>query len=368
MAGRLTALAPELPAFGLRRTTRAGRPRAFESGVDNALSNPFGINTIGHGFQLRDPVVQFDTIAGRGPAIISHAHSDHTAEDKRMPVFATPATADLLRARGHVGEIVRMPYDEWREFPGWRVKLLPAGHILGSAQILVERADGLRLLYTGDIKTRRGRTAEPARFDVADDLIMECTFGLPMFRFPDEEEVAARMVAFARECLERDEIPVFLGYSLGKGQEIMSILAEAGIPMLIHQSMLQITDVYRRHGYDFGDVERLSAIRYRQKRAWVIPPHMRPHVADPLPNARICYVSGWALIESRRESIGATLMAPLSDHADYYDLFDIVSAVTPRRVWTIHGPNTDLFALDVARRFDVQAHALANYLLDEDEA
>jgi hypothetical protein len=132
--------------------------------------------------------------------------------------------------------------------------------------------------------------------------------------------------------------------------------------------MQQITDVYRRHGYDFGDVERLTPSRERQKRAWVIPPHLRTQVADPVPNARVCYVSGWALIESRRESVRASLMAPLSDHADYYDLFDIVEAVRPKRVWTIHGSHADLFAQELTRRYDLQAHALDNYLLDEDES
>lgn len=332
------------------------------------MSNPFGIQTPGNGFQLLDPLVQFDTSSGSGPALISHAHSDHAPQNRRMQIFTTPATGDLLRVRGHIGEIVKIEFDQWKHWGGWRFKFLPAGHILGSAQILIERQDGLRLIYTGDIKTRTGRTAEPARFEQADDLIMECTFGLPIFRFPPEEEVAARMVAFARACFERDEIPVFLGYSLGKGQEIMSILAEAGIPMLLHESMLQITNIYRRYGYEFGDAERLSPSRWREKRAWVIPPHLRTQVADPLPNTRICYVSGWALIESRRESMRAALMAPLSDHADYYDLFDIVEAVDPERVWTIHGPHTDLFAQELARRYDLQAYALQDYLLNEVKA
>lgn len=272
-----------------------------------------------------------------------------------MPVFATPATADLLRVRGHVGEIVQVPYDSWHNFGDWRMKLLPAGHILGSSQTLIERADGLRLLYTGDMKTRPGRTCEPARFEPADDLLIECTFGLPHFRFPPEQETAAQMVAFARQCLADGLTPIFLGYALGKGQEIMSILAEGEIPMLIHGSMWHITEIYRRHGYSFGNIERYQSDRRRERRAWVIPPYVRSQITGRMPTARICYVSGWALLESRRASQQATLMSPLSDHADYYDLLDVIRTVVPKRVWPVHGPAPLVFARDVAEQFGVQA-------------
>ncbi len=330
------------------------------------MENPFGIRSLVRGFQIENPVVQFDTISGRGPSIISHAHADHVAEDRLMPVFATPQTADLLRARGHIGEIVKLEYDQWQPFRDWRLKLLPAGHVLGSAQVLVERADGLRLLYTGDVKTRPGRTSGIARFEHADDLLMECTFGLPMFRFPPEEEVARQMVEFARTCLAEKLTPVFLAYSLGKGQEIMSILAEAGIPMLLHGSTWHITEVYKRWGFDFGDISRYNLERRAEPRAWVIPPYARAQMTDKLKTARICYVSGWALVEARRESQRATLMAPLSDHADYDDLLEIIGNVAPKRVWAVHGPYTDLFSLDVARQFGIQAVALDNYMMDEE--
>lgn len=283
-----------------------------------------------------------------------------------MQIHATPATADLLRVRGHIGEIVTMELDVWREFEGWRMKLLPAGHILGSAQVLVEREDGLRLLYTGDMKRRAGRTTEQARFEPADDLIIESTFGLPMFRFPPEPEVAASMVAFARDCFSQGLIPVFTGYSLGKGQEIMKILADAGIPMLIHGAMWKITKVYEKHGISFGDYDGFNAARRTEQRAWVIPPHARPQMTARVPKARVCYVSGWALIESRRDMNRASLLAPLSDHADYYDLLEVIRDVAPRRVWTVHGPYADLFASDAARTFGIDACALDTYVIDEE--
>ncbi|MEO5930006.1 MAG: MBL fold metallo-hydrolase [Candidatus Kapaibacterium sp.] len=328
------------------------------------MENPFGIRSLARGFQVTTPEVQFDTVNGRGPAIISHAHADHVAENPKKPVFASPPTADLLRARGHVGDIEKLEFGQWRDFDGWRLKLLPAGHILGSAQVLVERGDGLRLLYTGDMKTRRGRTCEMAEFEPADDLLTECTFGMPIFRFPPEEEVAAKMVEWARTCIADGLIPVFLGYSLGKGQEIMSILAEAGIPMLVHSSMWHVTEVYKRWGYSFGQAVRYSIVSRGEKRAWVIPPHVRANMTDRVTRARICYVSGWALMESRRESYRASLMAPISDHADYYELIDVIERVAPKRLWPVHGPRADLFAAEMGERFNIQSIAL-DMLVDD---
>jgi Cft2 family RNA processing exonuclease len=322
------------------------------------MDNPFEILSLARGYQIGNPRVQFDTVRGEGPAVISHAHADHAAEDRRMPLFATPETAELLRLRGHLGEIVKLPYDRWQTFRGWRMKLLPAGHILGSAQVLIEREDGARLLYTGDMKTRPGRTAEPARFEHADDLIIETTFGLPIFRFPSDEEIGDAMIGFALRCFENDEIPVFTGYSLGKSQEIMSILASAGIPLLVHPSTWQVSKVYARFGYDFGDVARFSGRGRRERRAWVMPPSSGAEMLRTYGNARLCYVSGWAMLESRRRWIAASLLAPLSDHADYYELFDAIRAVEPARVWTVHGPYAELFARDVTRTLGIPASSL----------
>jgi mRNA degradation ribonuclease J1/J2 len=88
-------------------------------------------------------------------------------------------------------------------------------------------------------------------------------------------------------------------------------------------------------------------------------------MTDRMPKARICYVSAWALIESRRDAVRASLMAPISDHADYYDLIEVIERVAPKRLWPVHGPYADLFALDMARRFGIQSVALDNVVEDE---
>jgi Cft2 family RNA processing exonuclease len=322
------------------------------------VNNPFGLRALARGFQLEYPQLQLDTVSGSGPAIISHAHADHAAEEKSHTVIATPATADLLRSRRHTGPIETLEYNRWREFAGFAVKLIPAGHVLGSAQVLVERIDGLRFLYTADVKTRIGRTAEPARFEHADDLLIESTFGSPEYCFPPEEEVTGAMVEFARFCFSEGLTPVFLGYSLGKSQEIMSLLAEAEIPMLVHGSTWKITEIYRQHGYSFGDAVPYEASRRGERRAWVIPPWASAQMTRKLPGYRICYASGWALIESGTGSRFISMTAPLSDHADYNELLEIVRTVSPERVWTVPGDYASTLAQSVARQFHLQSVAL----------
>src|SRR5262245_57198173 len=155
---------------------------------------------------------------------VSHAHSDHTAGHAR--VLFSPPTQRLMRARlggdrtEHVLEFGRRYAVSEFGLPGETVALtlVPAGHIFGSAMSLLE-ADGASLLYTGDFKLRRGLSAEPCEPRSADTLLMETTYGRPEYVFPPVAEVMTGLVRFCREALDNDEIPVLLGYSLGKSQE-----------------------------------------------------------------------------------------------------------------------------------------------------
>src|SRR5205085_10747077 len=116
--------------------------------------------------------------------------------------------------------------------------LLPAGHSFGSAQLFVSTGDD-SLLYTGDFKLRPGKSAEVAEWRQADTLIMETTFGLPRYQFPPTEQIINQIVAFSREAIEDDEVPVLLGYSVGKAQEILCALDGAGLTPMLHGSVFQ---------------------------------------------------------------------------------------------------------------------------------
>lgn len=292
--------------------------------------------------------------------MVSHAHSDHTGAHRE--VILTEPTAHLMRARvsGERLEHV-LRFGEPRDFAGpeaaWRLTLLPAGHILGSAMALLE-AGGQRLLYTGDFKLRPGRSAEPCNPSLArgcDVLVMETTYGRPQYRFPPPEEVVAGIVRFCREALDNDETPVLLGYSLGKSQEVLSALADARLPFQLHSQVARLTRVYEALGQRFPVWSELVPPAAAGHVVVCPPGTLTPALRRSLGRVRVAVLTGWAMDPSCRFRSGADAAFPLSDHADFDDLLAFVRRVEPRRVLTLHGFAADFAATLRERGFDAAA-------------
>ena len=192
----------------------------------------------------------------RPRAVISHAHSDHIAAHPLA--YATAATRRLVtHRRRSTGTVEALPYGQSITLDHCAVTLYPAGHVLGSAQTLVDTDFG-RVLYTGDLKTRAGFTSTPAEPVPAEVLVLESTFGKPHYRFPDTAEVIAEVIAWCKGVRDAGATPVLLGYSLGKGQEILSALAAEGLRIALHPSLFGVTEVYRELGCDLPAYERLG--------------------------------------------------------------------------------------------------------------
>jgi DNA ligase-1 len=288
-------------------------------------------------------------------AFVSHAHSDHTARHEHT--LCTPATARLMQARmgGGLGRLETHEYGERTTFRNCAATLLPAGHVLGSAQLLFESAEG-SVLYTGDFKLRRRLSCEPATARSADTLIMETTFGLPRYQFPPAEQVAAQVVKFCHEALEDGDTPVLLGYALGKAQEILSVLAGAGLPIMLHGTIEKIARIYEEFGVVFPLFEKYDAARVAGH-VLVCPPSVNgSRMLSALKNRRVAVLTGWAMDPGAvyRQQVDAAF--PLSDHADYNDLLRYVELVSPRRVLTLHG-----FAQEFAR--DLRARGIEAWSL-----
>ena len=109
------------------------------------------------------------------------------------------------------------PFGETYAARDYRLRLYPAGHVLGSAMVHVETEAGESLLYTGDFKMRQGLAAEAIEIPQADVLVMETTFGNPNYVFPPQAETHAQIHDFCRCALADGEVPVLLAYSLGQG-------------------------------------------------------------------------------------------------------------------------------------------------------
>jgi DNA ligase-1 len=299
-----------------------------------------------------------DPAAPAARAILTHAHADHAVAG-HGEVWATPETLALYRRRHPEWSGASRPlaYGEEVAEDGARLRLVPAGHVLGSAQVWIG-ADDESLLYTGDFKLRTGRTCAPAEAPAAGTLVMETTFGLPVFVFPPREVLERRILDACRDALASGETPVLLAYALGKAQEIAALLTEAGIPTVLHGAAWKLLPEYAAAGVALPLSRPYESGPAKDGEALVTPPSTaRTPMVRAIRRRRVIYLSGWALREASRLEFEADVLVPMSDHADFPDLRRHVASVAPRRVVTLHG-----FARDFARILDaggVPAEALA---------
>ncbi len=295
-----------------------------------------------------------DSMRTRERCYVSHGHSDHARE--HAVVVATPNTARICRARfakrerravqtsllEHVRE--PRPPAEFEEHAfnepwmdgGHRITLFSAGHVLGSSQILIESQAG-RFVYTGDFKLQESLTAEPPEVKRCDVLLMECTYGRPQYAFPPREEVAGEIVAFARDALEAGAVPVFFAYSLGKAQEAVAILGNAGLSLTVHAAIETMCNVYRDCGVQLPPYKRYDAHAFDVNGAVIWPPSgalPKPLKGKPV---RTAILTGWTMDRSAPFRYGVDRGFALSDHADYPALLRYVELAQPSRVLLNHG-------------------------------
>lgn len=293
-----------------------------------------------------------DPTRKRDFAFVSHAHADHAARHKK--IVATPATARLLEHRLGVGTETALEYGVSKSVNGATLTLYPAGHILGSAQILVQKQDE-RLLYTGDFKLKPSRTAEPCQPVECDHLIMECTYGLPKYRFPRREDVETQFLDFVFASLKRGEVPVVLAYALGRSQEVVRLLTGAGIPVGLERKIYNLSLVYRELGVDLGEFDEYDP-NDPHGRVLVFPPHLwKAPVLQSIPRKRTIAMTGWAIDGRQNSWYRSDTAFPFSDHADFDDLIRYIEMTSPRNIYLIHGFGE--FA-DHLKRFDCNVYLL----------
>lgn len=292
----------------------------------------------------------------RSVSFISHAHSDHIGNHRRAIV--TQATARLCRPRlSHASttEYETHEYGEAFSIGEARLELIPAGHILGSSQILIQ-TENQTFVYTGDFKLRAGHTQSRCEVRRCDTLVMECTYGRPHYRFPDRSAVEAEIAARCRAAFERGQTPVIYAYALGKAQEIVAMLNRAKLTLLVHPVIARICSAYELLGVELGswkiydEAERAGCVL-------VMPPDARrsPMIKKIFPRFEIA-VTGWAVDAGTRFRLGVDLALPYSDHADYPELIEYVERAQPSRVYCVHGFPDFVQHL---RRTGVNAHWLA---------
>ncbi|MGB0508241.1 MAG: ligase-associated DNA damage response exonuclease [Pikeienuella sp.] len=276
-------------------------------------------------------------------AVVTHAHADHLRKGARH-LIATPETcalADARLGRGGYGEATALEYGERMQLGDASIWFAPAGHCLGSAQVVIEAA-GQRAVITGDFKRDVDPSCPPFELVKCDLFVTEATFGLPVWRFPPAEGEIARLTASLRRFPDRTH--VIAAYSLGKAQRLIAELRQAGHsqPIYIHRAMTSVCEVYKRFGRDLGTLLPVEKGDASLAGAVVFAPPggsddaWRGRLRDPVTVS----ASGWN--RGGRRAGGSELSLTLSDHSDWNALTQTIAETEATEVWIDHGPPAGL--------------------------
>jgi putative mRNA 3-end processing factor len=303
-------------------------------------------------------------------ALITHGHSDH-ARPGHGHVLATRETLDFMRLRygeNFAGSSQEIRYGETLRFGEVSVTFRPAGHVLGSAQIVVE-ANGLRIVASGDYKDVPDPTCAPFELVPCDVFITEATFGLPVFRHGDPAEEVAKLLQSVTLFSERGHLVG--AYSLGKAQRVMAMIRAAGYdkPIYLHGAMESLTHYYVSRGIDLGD---LRAVRDASKAelagaiALCPPSALQDRWTRRFPDPVSAFASGWMRVRARARQRGVELPMVISDHADWDGLTATITATGASELWVTHGAEEALVHWSVLNGRAARPLGLVGYG-DEDE-
>jgi putative mRNA 3-end processing factor len=304
-------------------------------------------------------------------ALITHGHSDH-ARAGHGAVLATQETLDIMRLRygdGFAGTTQAVRYGETLELNGVRVSFHPAGHVLGSAQILVEK-DGMRLVASGDYKDVPDPTCAPFETVQCDVFITEATFGLPVFRHHDAAGEIDKLLHSVALFPERAHLVG--AYSLGKAQRVMAMLRGAGYckPIYLHGAMEKITRYYESRGIDLGTIELVRGAKKSELAGTITicpPSAMGDLWSRRFPDPVAAFASGWMRVRARARQRGITLPLVISDHADWDGLTATIASTGASEVWVTHGQEDALVHWSRAKGLKARPLDIVGYG-DEEEA
>ncbi|SKA35123.1 putative mRNA 3-end processing factor [Consotaella salsifontis] len=276
-------------------------------------------------------------------ALVTHGHADH-ARPGSEKVLATADTLAIMALRygeDFCAERQVAKLGETIDINGVRVSFHPAGHVLGSAQIAVEK-DGLTMVVSGDYKRRPDPTCRPFEPVACNVFITEATFGLPVFRHPDSGEEIRRLIASTRQFPERTHLVG--AYALGKAQRVIAGLRAEGYhePIYIHGALKKLCDFYQGRGIELGNLQPATVEGGKRgdfAGAVVIgpPSAFADRWARRFPDPLAAFASGWMQVRQRARQRGVELPLVISDHSDWDELTETISDLKPDEVWVTHG-------------------------------
>lgn len=305
----------------------------------------------------------------RKNAIVTHGHADH-ARFGHDNVLATPETIEIMKVRygeNSAKNFQALPYRKPLKIDDVTITFYPAGHILGSAQVLIEH-DGQRIVVTGDYKRGNDTTCAPFEIVKCDILVTEATFGLPVFQHPPALQEIQKLIDSVNENPERSH--VVGAYALGKAQRIIRLLRDAGYdkPIYMHGALFKLCDLYQDLGIDLGDLRKVTGLDKDDLKGQIIlapPSALKDRWSRRLPDPVISMASGWMSVKQRARQRGVELPLIISDHSDWRELLQTVKDSEAECIWVTHGREDAL--VYACQQMGLKAEPLSIQGRDEDE-
>lgn len=272
--------------------------------------------------------------------LITHAHSDHARRVAKRFLCSRESEAIVRERLGKDCDISSVEYRESLDINGVKVSFHPAGHVRGSAQLRVEHR-GEVFVVSGDYKRQPDRTCtafEPLR---CHSFITESTFGLPIYRWKNPDDVLAEINHWWRRNASEGITSVLFAYALGKAQRVLGGLDPSIGPILLHGAMLRMTELYREGGVDLPPTLHATPenARAHKGKAMIIAPSS----ADGSPWMRkfapysSAAASGWMQVRGWRRRGATDRGFILSDHVDWPDLLRTIDETGAEHIGVTHG-------------------------------
>jgi len=293
------------------------------------------------GLYCRPGGFHIDPYAGAKHAIVTHGHSDH-ARPGHQHVLATRETLAIMEQR--LGSAASRgtqaaAYGERIDIGDVAVTLVPAGHVLGSAQVVIEWK-GARAVVSGDYKRSGDPTCRAFELVPCDLFITEATFALPVFQHGDARAEVAKLLQSRSQFPERAHVVGV--YGLGKCQRLIALLREAGYdrPLYLHGALAGCCALYETFGVELGALKAATGAKREEMKGEIVlapPSAIADRWSRRLPDPVTAFASGWMRVRARARQQGIELPLVISDHADWDELTKTIAETGAGEVWVTHG-------------------------------
>ncbi len=327
------------------------------------------IKTTASGLYCEPGDFHIDPLRPSPRAVITHGHGDH-ARAGNGRVLATAETIAIMQARygeSAAGVVQPLASGEALTVGAVQVRLVPAGHVLGSAQIVLDYR-GCRVVVSGDYKRRPDPTCAPFEPQNCDLFITEATFGLPVFHHPPDRQEIDKLLHSVGLFPERCHLVGV--YALGKCQRVLALLRRAGYeePVYLHGALIGLSELYERFGVALGPVLPATGVAREALRGRIVlaPPAALADIwSRRLPDPLVALASGWMRVRQRAKAAGVELPLVVSDHADWDELTATLDAVAADEIWVTHGREEALVHYATTKGYRARALALSGFEEDE---